>query len=149
AFVRKLQMPFFYVPGNHDVSNPDMVKYWGAHYGRRHYHFLYRNVLFVMLNSEDPKKKDGDKITDDQLAYVKKTRDANRDVRWTFVFLHKPLWIMTNVDKTGWLDVEKLLAGRQYNVFAGHVHRFQKFVRQGQNYYMLATTGGGSKMRGL
>ena len=34
-------------------------------------------------------------------------------------------------------------------MFAGHIHRYQKFVRQGMNYYQLATTGGGSKLRGL
>jgi hypothetical protein len=45
--------------------------------------------------------------------------------------------------------MEKALAGRNYTVFAGHIHRFQKFVRQGMNYYQLATTGGGSKLRGL
>src|SRR5262249_33894553 len=36
-----------------------------------------------------------------------------------------------------------------YTVFCGHIHHYQKFVRQGRNYYQLATTGGGSKMRGV
>jgi hypothetical protein len=63
--------------------------------------------------------------------------------------LHKPIWTQANLDKNGWLEVEKLLAGRKYTVFAGHVHRYQKFVRQGMNYYQLATTGGGSRLRGI
>jgi hypothetical protein len=46
-------------------------------------------------------------------------------------------------------DVEKLLAGRNYSVFCGHVHRYEKWVRQGMNYYQLATTGGSSRMRGM
>ncbi len=58
------------------------------------------------------------------------------------------MWIMPTLDKNGWLKAEKLLSGRKYTVFAGHVHNYQKFVRQGQNYYMLATTGGASMMRG-
>jgi hypothetical protein len=29
------------------------------------------------------------------------------------------------------------------------VHRYQKFVRNGNNYYQLATTGGGSRVRGV
>jgi hypothetical protein len=70
-------------------------------------------------------------------------------VRWTIVCVHRPLWSQANLAKNGWLDVEKALADRPYTVFAGHVHRFRKFVRQGRNYYQLATTGGGSKMRGL
>ena len=63
--------------------------------------------------------------------------------------VHKPLWSQTNLDKTGWLDVEKALANRPYTVFAGHIHRYQKFIRNGQNYYELATTGGGSRLRGV
>jgi hypothetical protein len=45
--------------------------------------------------------------------------------------------------------VEEALKDRPYTVFCGHVHRYQKFVRQGRNYYQLATTGGGSRMRGV
>jgi hypothetical protein len=70
-------------------------------------------------------------------------------VRWTFVCLHKPIWTQDNLASSGWLDIEKALAGREYTVFAGHIHRYQKFVRQGMNYYQLATTGGGSRLRGL
>src|SRR5262249_39231421 len=33
-------------------------------------------------------------------------------------------------------------------VFCGHYHSYQKYVRQGMNYYQLATTGGGSQLRG-
>lgn len=31
---------------------------------------------------------------------------------------------------------------RDYTVFAGHVHRYAKAVRNGKRYYILATTGG-------
>ncbi len=155
GFVKQLQMPFFYVPGNHDISNPIMEKEWTRTMGRRYYHFVYRDVLFLMLDSEDPPEKGKDapkdpiRISEEQLAYVKKTLDANRDVRWTIVALHKPLWFTLENEKSRWSGVEKLLAGRNYTVFAGHVHRYLKSVRQGMNYYMLATTGGASKLRGL
>jgi 3',5'-cyclic AMP phosphodiesterase CpdA len=154
GYIGKLQMPFFYVPGNHDISNPVMEKEWTRTLGRRYYHFVYRNVLFLMLDSEDPPEKGKDapknpvRISDEQIAYIKKTLDANKDVRWTIVALHKPLWFALETEKSRWLDIEKLLAGRDYTVFAGHVHRYLKSVRQGMNYYMLATTGGGSKLRG-
>ncbi len=59
------------------------------------------------------------------------------------------MWSPPDRPKNDWLKVEKLLAGRNYTVFAGHVHQYQKFVRQGQNHYMLATTGGASLMRGV
>jgi 3',5'-cyclic AMP phosphodiesterase CpdA len=149
TYVSRLQMPFFYVPGNHDLANKTQDTLWGEKFGRRYYEFVYRNVLFLMLSSEDPPGRDGGAVSADQLAFVKKALDANPGVRWTLVFLHKPMWYERDVEKSGWPEVEMLLAGRPHTVFAGHVHRYQKFVRHGRNYYQLATTGGGSKLRGV
>ena len=84
-----------------------------------------------------------------QVDYARKALADNKDVRWILVFLHKPIWTAASLEKRGWLPVEKALAERPYTVFCGHVHRYQKFVRQGRNYYQLATTGGGSRLRGL
>src|SRR5262249_43440017 len=75
--------------------------------------------------------------------------DDNRSVRWTVVAVHRPLWVAPDLVKNGWQAVEKALADRPYTVFAGHLHRFRKYVRQGRNYYQLATTGGGSRLRGV
>src|SRR5262245_41527330 len=150
SYTHKLNMPFFYVPGNHDTANEIEQKEWEARFGRRYYHFLYRDVLFLALASDDP-FEDGNnpRISKEQSDWVDKVLKENAKVRWTIVALHKPMWVFSNLEKSGWLDVEKSLAGRNYTVFAGHVHRYQKFVRQGMNYYQLATTGGGSKLRGV
>lgn len=147
GFVKKFQAPFFYVPGNHDLTNPMQAKMWGERYGKRYYHFTYEKCLFLCLNSETPPDEMGT-IDPAQREWVKATLDANKDVRWTFVFLHKPIWVAKDLVKNGWGAVESALAGRKYTVFCGHVHRYQKFVRNGNNYYQLATTGGGSKLRG-
>jgi predicted phosphodiesterase len=149
SYVSRLQMPFFYVPGNHDIANPVMGDAWREKFGRSYYEFLYKDVLFLALDTEDPpKKNDHGRISAEQLAWLKKVLDANAGVRWTFVFLHKPIWALPDLDKSGWLDAEKLLNGRKYTVFAGHMHQYQKYTRQGMTYYQLATTGGDSRMRG-
>jgi hypothetical protein len=148
GYISRLQMPFFYVVGNHDIANKVQEQFWKEKFGRSYYEFLYRDVLFLALNSEDPPGKDLGKISDTQLTWLKKVLEDNKRARWTLVFLHKPMWIMPTVDPS-WLEVEKLLAGRKYTVFAGHVHTYQKFVRQDMNYFMLATTGGVSRMRGV
>ena len=150
SYTSKLQMPFFYVPGNHDVANPTEADVWKARFGRQYYHFLYKDVLFLAVNSDDPNEdKENGKIGKEQIEYFHKVLKDNAKVRWIFVLVHKPLWTQTNLDSNGWLEIEKGLNGRQYTVFAGHIHRYQKFVRQGMNYYQLATTGGGSRLRGL
>jgi len=148
SYVGKLQMPFFYVAGNHDVANPIQEQIWKDKFGRRYYHFVYRQVLFLCLDTDDPPGKEGG-ISDKQVAYVKEALGQNKDVRWTIVALHRPVWGGNEGSQAGWLKVESMLTDRPYTVFAGHVHRYQKFVRQGRNYYQLATTGGGSKMRGI
>ena len=151
TYTHKLQMPFFYVPGNHDLTNSVQEDIWKDRFGKRYYHFLYKDVLFLCVNTDDPNadRKEYAKISPEQVDYFKKVLADNKDVRWTIVCLHKPIWTHTDLETNGWLDMEKNLAGRNYTVFAGHIHRYQKFVRQGMNYYQLATTGGGSKLRGL
>ncbi|HVK16105.1 MAG TPA: metallophosphoesterase [Fimbriiglobus sp.] len=146
GYLKNFQMPFFYVPGNHDLTNKEQVEYWGGRYGRSYYHFVYRDVLFLAVNSEDGAAST---VSAEQTAYFKKALEENPNVRWTLVFLHKPLWAMPDLEKNGWADMEGVLAGRKYTVFCGHVHRYQKFVRNGMNYYQLATTGGGSRLRGV
>jgi serine/threonine-protein phosphatase CPPED1 len=148
GFIAHLDMPFFYVPGNHDMSNQVMDQKWREQFGRSYYHFRYKDVLFLLLNTEDTPKVQAGKFNAEQLAYVQRILDENRNVRWTLVFLHKPVWTYPDVAKTGWLKIEEALQGRRYTVFAGHKHNYERFVRKGQKYYMLATTGGGSKLRG-
>jgi hypothetical protein len=150
TYTHKLQMPFFYVPGNHDLTNPMQEEVWKDRFGRRYYHFLYKDVLFLAVNSDDPyEEKSKGRIGQEQIEYFQKVLTENAQARWTIVCLHKPIWTHQDLETNGWLDMEKALAGRNYTVFAGHIHKYQKFVRQGMNYYQLATTGGASKMRGL
>lgn len=146
SYAKKFDMPFFYVPGNHDLANQQQIEYWGGRYGKSYYHFVYKNTLFIALNSEDTAAST---ITPAQLDAVKKALEENPNARWTLLFVHKPLWAQNDLQKNGWLGVEKALEGRKYTVFCGHVHRYQKYVRNGMNHYQLATTGGGSKLRGV
>ncbi len=49
----KLEMPFFRTIGNHDVSTPLTKEVYLERYGVDYYYFTYKNVLFMVLNSED------------------------------------------------------------------------------------------------
>jgi hypothetical protein len=148
GFVAQLEMPFFYVPGNHDLSNRIMDKRWRQKFGRRSYHFVYKKVLFLLLNTEDPPGVGDGRLGKKQIAAAKRALQDNPEIRWTIVAMHKPLWTSSKIEKTGWLEMERLLAGRRYTVFAGHKHRYERFVRRGRLYYILGTTGGGSLLRG-
>jgi len=149
GFIAKLQVPFFYLPGNHDLQGPKMDEKWREMFGRRYYHFSYKSVLYLLLNTEDPGGKAGPKFSAEQIAYSKKVLADNKDVRWTLVFMHRPVWHNKDVAKTGWPQVEEALQGRKFTVFAGHEHHYQRETRNGSRYYTLATTGGVSKLRGI
>ena len=151
GFVKDLKMPFFYVPGNHDISNVAMLKEWEQRLGRQYYHFVYHDTLFLAVNSEATPGSKIEKLSDAQLDYFRQAVQENSNVRWTFAFLHKPLWAY-GADKmgseTGWPELEKILDGRKWTAFCGHEHRYVTVKRNGNDYIQLATTGGGSKLRG-
>lgn len=147
GFIDDLEAPFFYVPGNHDITNQVMEEKWNQLFGVSYYHFVYKDVLFLCLNSEDNLRGAGrGTIDDEQYEYIKKTLAENNEVKWTLVFLHQPLWIQEDTKR--WKDVETLLEARNHNVFAGHYHRYWKTERNNGKYIALATTGGGSGLRG-
>ena len=143
GLLKPLQMPFFRVPGNHDVSNEVQKALWAKQFGRDYYHFTYRNVLFLILNSTDG---DGVPFSEQQLTYAEQTLRDNPNVRWTFVLMHHPVW--NKREENGFHRVEKALADRKYTVIAGHTHRYMASVQHDRNYYVLATTGGSTRLRG-
>ena len=151
GFIDKMEMKFFFVAGNHDVSNPTMHKIWREHFGTEWYSFDYKGVHFVCMSSEDR----DDRIGPEQFAWLEKDLAKSSGARWTLLFMHKPLWTRAeaavtagNPDSTNWKNVEKLLGDRPFTVFAGHVHHYVQYERNGRKYYHLATTGGGSQLRG-
>lgn len=148
GFIDSLKAPFFYVPGNHDITNKVQEEKWYSLFGRPYYHFVYRDVLFLCLNSEDGYPGAGrGRIREEQYEWIKTTLEANSDVRWTLVFMHQPMWTQ-EADTQRWPDVEALLEGRKHTIFAGHLHSYTRHVRKNSKYYVLATTGGGSRLRG-
>lgn len=140
AIVARLQMPFFYVAGNHDVLEPTCFTEWQRRFGRAYYSFTYRNVLFLCLDTIH--------LDNDQTQWALQTLKRNERPRWTLVFIHYPLWTSQvewrNESKLGanWDKIEAALADRPHTVFAGHYHDYARYQRHGQNYYVLATTGG-------
>lgn len=145
----ELEMPFFYTPGNHDWSNDVMGEVWKERFGASTYHFVYKDVLFLILNSEESGPGGTSAgFNAEQVAYVKQTLADNDDVRWTMVFTHQPVWAY-NGEILGWPDIEQALAKRDYTAFAGHMHTYAHHSGlQKQDHFTLGSTGGESLLRG-
>jgi len=142
--VDKLEMPFYYVPGNHDISNNLLKDVWEKRHGSPYFTFMYKDVLFVSLHTEDRK---GGGLGEAQIEYINSQLETHKDVRWTLIFMHRPVW--SYGDQAGYEKIEEKLAGRNYTLFSGHHHHYEYQQRNGMDHYILATTGGGSYMRGV
>jgi predicted phosphodiesterase len=148
GIIQKAAARFFYVPGNHDYTNKTMGDIWRARLGPDYYHFLYKDVLFICMNSEDHYNQGYNtaSLGKEQYLYFKSVLEKHQNVRWTFVFMHQPLWIYK--DTGSWTDFELLLQQRNHTVFAGHVHKYTHYNRNKSDYIVLGTTGGISNLRG-
>jgi hypothetical protein len=172
---KRARAPVFYAGGNHDLTGEMLRKVWESRNGPRYYHFVYKNALFLVFDTEDntpermqeilelrneaiaiykhegpeafakteyaslPERSAGT-IGPEQSAYFRDVIAANSDVRWTFLFLHKPAW--QKEGEATFSAIEAVLADRPYTVFTGHVQAFGYEERNGRDYIRLATTGG-------
>lgn len=170
--------PFFRVGGNHDLTGDELRDVWRSRYGPTYYAFVYKQVLFLVLDTEDltperarrisearteavraaaegrdtrdmeytrmPERLTGD-IGAEQAAYVQRAIAAHPEVRWTFLFLHKPVW--RNESDDDFKAIERALQSRPYTVFSGHLHSLALAQRLGREYYTLGTTGGSQNPR--
>ena len=175
ARTANLKMPFFYLGGNHDLTNTKMRAFWKSRFGPRYYHFLFDDVLFLMMDSEDfeearmqqiyearaqalriisgevkgnypeseyynmPERTIG-AMGEEQFEYFASVLAKYSDVKWTFVLMHKPLWMRE--DNKGLGRLEDLLANRPYTVINGHFHTLSHHLRNDRHYTILGTTGG-------
>ena len=162
GLVSPLSAPFFHVRGNHDALRAELDNVWRQRVGPRYYAFVYRDCLFLCLNSLDGGFSNSQwqpGISQAQFQWVRKALADHPSVRWTFLFMHYPLWVNDEEavadakpgaapKLTGFAALEDALAGRDYTFFTGHFHDYAKYLRRGHEYYILATTGGSSSLRG-
>ncbi|MDJ0938420.1 MAG: metallophosphoesterase family protein [Woeseiaceae bacterium] len=167
--------PIFYMGGNHDLTGEMLRDVWRERHGRTYYQFIYKDVLFLVLDTEDntaeriaymqkvrneaievaetegwdafeeteyanlPERSYGN-ITAEQADHFLRVLEAEDDVRWTFLLMHKPAWEREGEEQ--FARIEAALADRPYTVFHGHVHAYGYQQRNGRDYIRLATTGG-------
>ncbi len=173
--VSQLRAPFFHVGGNHDLTNVTMRHIWQERYAHRYYHFIYKDVLFLILDSEDyeedrmqeiykaraiaieildgdqpdeavkseyfkmPERRTGE-ISIEQSTYFEKVIADNSNVKWTMIFMHKPVWMRE--DNGGLGQIEQALGTRPYSVINGHFHTYGHTDKNSRDYITLGTTGG-------
>lgn len=138
--IEKLKMPFYPAPGNRDIWDEKSREIYLKEWGRSYYSFVYKNSLFMVLDTEGEGKKENS-IKGKQFIWLRKELETKKSIKHKFVFLHRPLWLYEN---TNWMkEIHPLLL--KYNVeaiFAGHVHIYSFDEIDGIKYII---TGGAGK----
>ena len=140
--LEKLDAPFFLVGGNHDLSSEALTEDFIKRFGATYYSFNVGPDLFLVLDSEEHGGRD---ISDTQVKYFENILKGWNG-RHIYVFMHSPNWYPT--PHGGYEFIDKMLQGHQYTVFTGHTHTYYMEERGGMEYYVVATAGGDSELRG-
>ena len=138
-----LNAPFFPTAGNHDVNDePGVFRIYEERVAPFNYTVTRGNVLFVVLNTEEPGDPDG--FSQAQRDWLQKTL-ASSTAKHIFLFLHVPLFA-GNWERD-WQPTADILRGYPVRaVFAGHAHYYRDYgVKDGVRYIIAGSAGGGMR----
>lgn len=143
------RMPFYMVPGNHDVERGDNVdkSFYRSVMGATYYWFAYGNVLFIGLDTS------GHYIDVPQLAWLDNTLAKVRPMfRHCIIYSHRPPVVPPGMPNHK-LDDESIrklrLILEKYDIdamFFGHVHYFSSQKFADIPVYTTPTGGQGSRV---
>ena len=143
--IEPLEMPLFWTPGNHDYWYASSQNAEGApeqysmstvyenRVGRSYYHFLYKNVLFLILNNTmDP----SDPEIETEKNYIKKTLEEYPNVRWTFTLFHWSRGFEGRKEEI-WEHLAPLLKNRPFTAFGANSHQYVKYDLDAESLFTL------------
>ncbi|HUL23149.1 MAG TPA: metallophosphoesterase, partial [Thermodesulfobacteriota bacterium] len=147
---KPIDVPFFPVVGNHDVSTPMLgEKLYRKQFllpeGKTYYAFRAGGVLFIVLDSEEGRAR----IIGEQLSWLENILLSSKET-FKFVFLHRPLFLpLDSLKKGRAMDrypVERdalhhlFLKTNVKAVFEADDHRFNRMEK---DHILYVITGGG------
>jgi len=151
---KSIDVPFFPVMGNHDVSAPSLgEKLYRKQFllpeGKTYYAFRAGGALFVILNSEEERGR----IIGGQLSWLEHILSSSKET-FKLVFLHRPLFLpIDSLKKGGAMDRYPLdrdalhrlfLKTNVKAVFEADDHRYDRMEKDGILY--VITGGGGAPL---
>lgn len=111
---------------------------------------LYRSMIDGLskdpqaaLDAADPEAFDGRQpanLSDAQVAAATQAISEHPDARWTFVFMHMPIW--QDRDNPAYVALRGALGDRDFTMFAGHIHNYHRDVIDGRDHIRLGPSGG-------
>ncbi len=164
---QRARAPIFYVGGNHDLTGAVLQGVWDERYGRRYYHVRYRDVLFLVLDTEDntPERMREIKTARDEALRIVAAEgmDAYLETEYASMpeqstgnigdeqaaYFRRVLaenadvrWTFLFFHKAPWEREGEQNFDSIEQTMADRVHAFEYVERLCRDYIQLATTGG-------
>jgi predicted phosphodiesterase len=128
----------YLVPGNHDIWSGSSQKLFEREAGHpATYSFSHQNAHFIVLDNS----RSSD-LAPEQLKFLEEDLKKNRASDPTFVFFHKPFWLIPLKFQSGAFALHRL--AREYGVdyvVSGHGHQLLRLERDGVTYLEVGSSG--------
>jgi hypothetical protein len=145
--IKTFRVPYYQIPGNHDIFSNEARKIYGLRFGTFYSSFDYGGCHFVLLDNTEGGRWGymGAKEVEWLKADLKRT-----GARSVFVFLHFPVWEPERVAPAYydfWQNTLRPLfkMSRVRAVFGGHVHSYGP-TREIDGIPYFLTGGGGAEL---
>lgn len=133
------KMPFYLVPGNHDIWSDSSERVWKRVTGHPpNYSFDFGNAHFTVLDNSRSAQ-----LSDQQMQFLERDLTAHKKQPLKFVFFHRPSWLFSVM--VGNSDFELHRVAKRHGVtsiVSGHSHRYGQWSLDGITYLMVGSSGG-------
>jgi hypothetical protein len=147
SVIKKIQAPYYQLPGNHDTHSKSARRIYGRRFGKFYESFDYADCHFVLLDNTERQR--WGYLGKDQLEWLRSDLSKTR-ARSVFVFMHFPVWEPDRITPEYYEFWEKTLhplfkANHVRAVFAGHYHTYGP-TREYDGISYFITGGGGAEL---
>lgn len=142
--------PIYFTPGNHDIWSAASRAVYQEQTGHpASYSFNFQNAHFTVLDNSDAPDLSFN-LPDDQMQFLERDLERNRDREPKFVFFHKPLWLIPVKFQNSRFAFHQLITKYGVSfVFSGHGHQYVREVLDGVTYLEAPSSGGKLKGEGF
>lgn len=140
AVLDKTSLPYYLIPGNHDIWDAQSESIYVKRCGKPYYSFDYENTHFVILDNSIIES--WDEIPEAQYDWVRNDLKKHQKAQNIFCLFHKPFWYNAIVNNTTDKLHELFKEYGVDRVFCGHWHIYCTTDWDGIIYTIAGSSGG-------